>query len=247
MSHLYRSKLLENQEHLFHDTNSLIRENIVLPSTRFFPRYRTFSVPSLFISPPPFLVQIFFPSNSSGILEPSQASTMPQAEEMNLSGFPHCQGGDVLIVLAPDKTFTLHAVMLRRHSSYFARELTLENATHLKRGLGLTIRYRFDLIDRPGPSEKGPGRFNRTVSSFRRILPPVKKPTCSSPPQILPSTPQAYLCFPAPPNPNNHRKSTNNPNLSPATSPAPTPPPAASQTQSTTTTRPSSPRSTAVL
>lgn len=90
---------------------------------------------------------------------------MPIQSELKLSGFPECDGGDVLIVLAPDRTFILHSVMLKRHSSFFAKELTLENAAHLKRGTGIRIRYRFDLVQRPGAEEKGAGKLRRTVSA----------------------------------------------------------------------------------
>ncbi|KAF2431326.1 hypothetical protein EJ08DRAFT_632188 [Tothia fuscella] len=73
-----------------------------------------------------------------------------------------CANGDVLIVLAPDMHLKLHAAMLQRHSKFFREHLIQENATTLSstlRARGETMRWRFDLVERPEIGDDGPGKL----------------------------------------------------------------------------------------
>jgi hypothetical protein len=84
---------------------------------------------------------------------------------MEFKGYPRCDNGNVLIMLSPDKAFQLHAEVLRRHSTFFREHLMDGGATlstTAKRS-GETVRWRFDMVQRPGIGEDGAGIFRRVV------------------------------------------------------------------------------------
>ena len=84
---------------------------------------------------------------------------------MDFKGYPRCNNGDVLIMLSPDKAFQLHSEILRRHSKFFREHLKDGGATlstTAKRN-GEFVRWRFDMVERPGYGEDGAGVFSRVV------------------------------------------------------------------------------------
>lgn len=91
---------------------------------------------------------------------------------MDFKGYPRCNNGDVLIMLSPDKEFQLHAEMLRRHSKFFRDRLSDGGATlssSAKRS-GETVRWRFDMVQRPSDGEDGAGTIERVVSLPCRVF-----------------------------------------------------------------------------
>jgi hypothetical protein len=93
-------------------------------------------------------------------------------EDMDFRNYPRCANGDVLIMLSSDKIFQLHAEMLRRHSKFFRDRLKDGGATlssNAKRN-GETVRWRFDMVERPGFGEDGAGMLERVVSLACCIL-----------------------------------------------------------------------------
>lgn len=89
---------------------------------------------------------------------------------MDFSGFPECTNGDVLVVLADGNRFQLHAEILKRHSKYFKERITQQNAATLSSGAqkaGETVRWRFDLLDKPDLDGEGAGRLSAIVSMTR--------------------------------------------------------------------------------
>lgn len=86
---------------------------------------------------------------------------------MDFSGFPLCTNGDVLIVLSNDNRLQLHAEILKRHSNFFKDRITQQNAATLSSGAqkqGETVRWRFDLLDKPDLDGEGAGRLIAIVS-----------------------------------------------------------------------------------
>ncbi|QDS69590.1 hypothetical protein FKW77_008416 [Venturia effusa] len=81
---------------------------------------------------------------------------------MDFAGFPLCHNGDVLIVLSNDNRLQLHAEILKRHSKFFKGRITQQNAATLSSGAqkqGETVRWRFDLLDKPDLDGEGAGRL----------------------------------------------------------------------------------------
>lgn len=89
---------------------------------------------------------------------------------MDFSGFPLCANGDVLIVLSNDNKLQLHAEILKRHSKFFKERISQQNAATLSSGAqkqGETVRWRFDLLDKPDLDGEGAGRLIAIVSLTR--------------------------------------------------------------------------------
>jgi hypothetical protein len=87
---------------------------------------------------------------------------------MDFTGFPLCQNGDILIVLSPEHRLQLHSEILKRHSKFFKERITQQNAatlssTALHRNKE-TVRWRFDLLDKPELDGEGPGNLVQIVS-----------------------------------------------------------------------------------
>lgn len=89
---------------------------------------------------------------------------------MDFTGFPMCANGDVLIVLSPGRKLRLHTEMLKRQSTFFRDKVVQDNAATLSGGAtrsGETIRWRFDLVERPAPGGDGQGRLRMVVRIAR--------------------------------------------------------------------------------
>jgi hypothetical protein len=87
-------------------------------------------------------------------------------EGMDFDGYPSCANGDVAIKLSPDKSYQLHADILNRHSAFFKKYLKDGGASlssNAKRQ-GETVRWRFDLVERPQEGEEGCGTLAQVVS-----------------------------------------------------------------------------------
>ena len=85
---------------------------------------------------------------------------------MDFTGFPICLNGDVLIKLAPDKSLQLHADMLKRHSKFFRDNISDDNGATLSSSAkkrGESVRWRFDLVERPDEGTAGAGVLNPVV------------------------------------------------------------------------------------
>jgi hypothetical protein len=86
---------------------------------------------------------------------------------MDFTGYPRCINGDVLIILKPgDWELKLHADVQRRQSKFFRHRLTQESAATLSssaKRAGEFVRWRYDLVERPGPGEDGPGKLQMVV------------------------------------------------------------------------------------
>jgi len=81
-------------------------------------------------------------------------------------GFPHFLDGDVLVVLAHDQTYHLHARTLRLHSTFFRRLLSEDRAAKLSsktRKEGVKITYRVEL-QLPHDDQAGTGSLVLRVS-----------------------------------------------------------------------------------
>jgi hypothetical protein len=89
---------------------------------------------------------------------------------MDFSGFPLCANGDVLIVLSNDDKLQLHSDILRRHSKFFKERITQQNAATLSSTAihkhKETVRWRFDLLDKPEADGEGAGHLIPIVSIF---------------------------------------------------------------------------------
>ena len=84
--------------------------------------------------------------------------------------FPKFADGDVLIILSSSRTYYLHAGVMRRNSTTFAKLLAESHGAVLSskaRKEGVTTRFRLDLT---GATGNLPGRF------VRRVRPSIIKP-----------------------------------------------------------------------
>lgn len=76
----------------------------------------------------------------------------------DLTGYPICKNGDVLIVFSPTESMQLHSELLARHSTFFKKAFKRRPGVELNRnarGKGVTYRWRFDLdleISEAGPT-----------------------------------------------------------------------------------------------
>lgn len=79
------------------------------------------------------------------------------------SKFPKFADGDVIIILSGSRVYHLHAGVLRRNSTTFAKILDEDHAavlSHKAKKEGITTRFRLDLTGLVGTL---PGRFVRRV------------------------------------------------------------------------------------
>ena len=70
-------------------------------------------------------------------------------EHTRASGFPRYDDGDVVVIVAPLKTYQLHSGVLRRYSHHFADVLREEHAAKLSPKAakdGVTTRYCLQLM-----------------------------------------------------------------------------------------------------
>lgn len=89
---------------------------------------------------------------------------------MDFTGFPLCTNGDVLIVLSNDNKLQLHSEILSRHSKFFKERITQQHATTLSTSAlknKETVRWRFDLLDKPDLDGEGAGCLVAIVSLLR--------------------------------------------------------------------------------
>lgn len=89
-----------------------------------------------------------------------------EGEAMNHNRFPHYTDGDVLIILSKEYVYQLHSSELCRKSKFFCDRLTGQGAvlSEEAKRKGETIRWRFDMVERPRAGEVGVGRLERVVS-----------------------------------------------------------------------------------
>jgi len=89
---------------------------------------------------------------------------------MDFNGFPLCANGDVLIVLSNDDKLQLHSEILKRQSKFFKERITQQNAATLSSTAihkhKETVRWRFDLLDKPEADGEGAGHLVPIVSLF---------------------------------------------------------------------------------
>jgi hypothetical protein len=95
-------------------------------------------------------------------------STQQDKTTMDFTGFPLCANGDVLIILSNDNKLQLHSEILKRHSKFFKERITQQNAATLS-STALnkhkeSVRWRFDLLDKPELDGEGAGHLVPIVS-----------------------------------------------------------------------------------
>ena len=81
-----------------------------------------------------------------------------------ISGFPNFKDGDVLVVLSPNRTYNLHATMLRHSSNFFAgliREETGAKLSSKAKNSGVKTRFYIELT-----ITRGNYGFSSKVSSI---------------------------------------------------------------------------------
>jgi hypothetical protein len=96
------------------------------------------------------------------------SSRQQDKSTMDFTGFPLCSNGDTLIALSPNHALQLHSEILKRHSKFFKEHISQENAATLSSSVrhsnNETVRWRFDLLDKPELDKEGAGRLVLTVS-----------------------------------------------------------------------------------
>lgn len=92
---------------------------------------------------------------------------------MDFTGFPLCTNGDTLIVLSPKHTLQLHSDILKRRSTFFKEHISQENSATLSSSVRHsdkeTVRWRFDLLDKPELDKECAGKLVLVVSCYSLI------------------------------------------------------------------------------
>lgn len=81
----------------------------------------------------------------------------------------HSSSGDVSIGLGAGHSYILHSWILRKHSPFFAEQLTEVNTKVPDKRAG-KIRWKLELVERPAPDDTGAGVLELLVSASHTHL-----------------------------------------------------------------------------